>query len=135
MIHLWHLILWNVHNPGRICTIVNDRLRRKAEIYGDHTQVSYTGTVYGMKRWETDSVYGDRIKIRSDSKVKFSTPYTELYDCRIRSYTVTICVTFQIRTENEWVYNSKCFFIYFFHFRSFRSNSSTNSKFFFIYFR
>ncbi len=64
-----------------------------------------------IRRSYTVSVYGDRIKIRSDSKVKFSTPYTEIYDCRIRSYiivysriwsyTVTICVTFRIRTESE----------------------------------
>jgi hypothetical protein len=55
--------------PGRICTVVKDRLRRKMEIYGGRTLFPYTGTVYGD---------GDRIRIRSDSKVKFSTPYTEL---------------------------------------------------------
>jgi hypothetical protein len=112
--------------PGRTCTVVNDRLRRKTEIYGVRTQVPYTGTVYGVKRWKTDSVYGDRIKIRSNLKVKFSTPYTELYDCRIRSYitvcgriwsyTVTICVRFQIHTESEWVHNSKSFFYLFYSF-------------------
>jgi hypothetical protein len=57
--------------------VVNDRLRRKAEICGGRTLFPCTG-----------SVYRDRIKIRSDSKVEFSNPYTELYDCRIRSYMV-----------------------------------------------
>jgi hypothetical protein len=60
-----------------------------------------------------DPVYGDGIRIRSDSKVKFFNPYTELYGCRIGpyiivwgriwSYTVTVCVTFQIHTEGEYV--------------------------------
>jgi hypothetical protein len=100
--------------PGRTCTVVNDRLRWKTEIYGGRTQDPYTGTVYGVKRWETDTVYGDRIKKRSDLKVTVSTPYTELYDCRIRSYiivccrirsyTVTVWVTFQIHTGSEWIY-------------------------------
>jgi hypothetical protein len=100
--------------PGRTCTVVNDRLRWKTEIYGGRTQDPYTGTVYGVKRWETDTVYGDRIKNRSDLKVTVSTPYTELYDyrirsyiivcCRIRSYTVTVWVTFQIHTGSEWIY-------------------------------
>ncbi len=36
--------------PGRICTVVNDRLRRKTEIYGGRTLFPYTGTVYGVKR-------------------------------------------------------------------------------------
>jgi hypothetical protein len=53
-------------NPGRIGTVVNDRLRRKTEIYGDRTRTPHTGTVYDVKRSETDSVYGDRVKIRSD---------------------------------------------------------------------
>jgi hypothetical protein len=105
----------NDNIPGRTCTVVNDRLRWKTEIYGGRTQDPCTGTVYGVKRWETDTVYGDRIKIRSDLKVTVSTPYTELYDCRIRSYiivcsrirsyTVPVCVTFQIHTGSEWVYN------------------------------
>ncbi len=53
-------------DPGRIGTVVNDRLRRKTEIYGGRTRTSHTGTVYDVKRSETDSVYGDRVKIRSD---------------------------------------------------------------------
>ena len=52
--------------PGRIGTVVNDRLRRKTEIYGGRTRTPYTSTVYDGKRSETDSVYGDRVKIRSD---------------------------------------------------------------------
>jgi hypothetical protein len=52
--------------PGRIGTVVNDRLRRKTEIYGGRTRTPHTGTVYDVKRSETDSVYGDRVKIRSD---------------------------------------------------------------------
>jgi hypothetical protein len=94
----------NMHGRKRPFTEKNGDIRR-----------SYTVSVHRHRiRSETvkpDSVYGDRIKIRSDSKVKLSTPYTELYDCRIRSYiivysriwsyTVTICVTFRIRTESE----------------------------------
>ncbi len=76
--------------PGRTCTVVNDRLRWRTETYGGRTQNPYTGTVYGVKRWEMDTVYGDRMKIRSDFKVTVCTPYTELYDCRIRSY-IIVC--------------------------------------------
>ncbi len=36
-----------------------------------------------MKWSETDIIYGDRIKIRTDLNVTISTPLTELYDCRI----------------------------------------------------
>ncbi len=53
-------------HPGRIVMVVNDRLRRKTEIYGGRTRTPHTGTVYDVKRLETDSVYGDRVKIRSD---------------------------------------------------------------------
>jgi hypothetical protein len=53
-------------NPGRIGTVVNDRLRRKTGIYGGRTRTPHTGTVYDVKQSETDSVYGDRVKIRSD---------------------------------------------------------------------
>ncbi len=67
-------IFW-YYSSGGICTVVNDRLRRKMEIYGFR-------------------IYGDRIKIQSDWKVKFSTPYTELYDCCIRSYMVVYGYTF-----------------------------------------
>ncbi len=83
----------------------------QTEIYGDFKQLPCTVSVYAAKRQETDSVYGDRIKTWNNSKVKFSTPYAELYDCRIRSYVImygriwsfmaTICVTFQIRTKSE----------------------------------
>jgi hypothetical protein len=52
--------------PGRIYTVVNDRLRRKTEIYGGRKRLPHTGPVYDVKRSETDSVYGDRVKIRSD---------------------------------------------------------------------
>jgi hypothetical protein len=38
--------------------------------------------VYGEKPWETDSVYGDRVKIRSGSKLNLSASYTEPYDYR-----------------------------------------------------
>ncbi len=51
-------------------------------------------TVYGEKRRHMEVVH--RICIR--------TPYTKLYDCRIRSYMVTVCVTFQIHTGSEWIY-------------------------------
>jgi hypothetical protein len=67
---------------------MHGRKRPFTEKNGDIRR-SYTVSVHGHRiRSETDSVYGDRIKIRSDSKVKFSTPYTEIYDCRIRSYII-----------------------------------------------
>ncbi len=68
--------LRKVNHPGRICAVLNDRSRRKTE------------------------VYGDRIKIRSDSKLKFSTPYTELYDCRIRSYIIVCGRIYYIRCNH-----------------------------------
>jgi hypothetical protein len=74
--------------PGRTCTVVNDRLRWKTETYGGRTQDPYTSTLYGVKRWEMDTVYGDRMKIQSDLEVTVCTPYTELYDCRKRSYII-----------------------------------------------
>jgi hypothetical protein len=52
--------------PGRTDTLVNDRLRRETEIYGGRTHGPYTICVYGAIRSETESVYGDREKIRSD---------------------------------------------------------------------
>jgi hypothetical protein len=51
---------------GRTCTIVNDCLRRKTEIYRDRARLPYTTRVHGVIRWETDSVYGDRTKVLSD---------------------------------------------------------------------
>jgi hypothetical protein len=56
----------NLYYPGRTCTIVNDRLRRKTEIYRDRARLPYTTRVHGVIRWETDSVYGDRTKMLSD---------------------------------------------------------------------
>jgi hypothetical protein len=51
--------------PGRTGTVVNDRLRRETEIYGGRTHLAYTICVYGAIRSETESVHGDREKIRS----------------------------------------------------------------------
>ncbi len=56
----------NNKHPGRIGTVVNDRLRRKTDIYAGRTRTPYTGTVYDVKQSETDSANGDRVKIRSD---------------------------------------------------------------------
>ena len=105
------------HCPGRTCTLVNDRLRRKTEIYGGRAQLPYTMCVYGAIRWETDSVYGDRTKIRTDLKINICAPYTELYDCRIwsyitvrdriRSYTATVTVQFN---EQHVLCSSHIFF-------------------------
>ncbi len=102
--HLFLMILY----PGRTCTVVNGRLRWNTETYGGRTQDPYTGTVYGVKRWETDTVYGDRIKIWSDLMVTVCTSYTIVY-YRVRPYTVTVCVTFQIHTEVSEYINSKYF--------------------------
>jgi hypothetical protein len=72
--------------PGRTCTIANDRLQRTTEIYRDRARLPYTTRVNGLIRRETDSVYGDRTKILSDWRGNICASYTELYDCRIRSY-------------------------------------------------
>ncbi len=70
----------NMHGRKRPFTVKNGDIRR-----------SYTGSVHGHHiRSETDTVYGDRIKIWSDLKVTVCTPYTELYDCRIRSF-IIVC--------------------------------------------
>ncbi len=59
-----------MHGRKRPFTVKNGDIRR-----------SYTGSVHGHRiRSETDTVYGDRIKIWSDLKVTVCTPYTELYD-------------------------------------------------------
>ncbi len=49
---------------------------------------SYTVYVHGHRIRSATVRNGDRMKIGSDSKVKFSTPYTEIYDFRIRSYII-----------------------------------------------
>jgi hypothetical protein len=38
------------NDPGRACTFVNDRLRRKTEIYGGRAWLPYTTCVYGVIR-------------------------------------------------------------------------------------
>jgi hypothetical protein len=92
--------MFNLHvscltNPGRTYTVVNDRLRRKTEIYGDRTRLPYTMRVYGVIRWETDFVYGDRKKNTEWIKDKhlcsvyrdIRQPYTVVYH-RVLSYTI-----------------------------------------------
>ncbi len=79
--------------PGRTCRVVNDRLRRKTGIYASRRRLLYMISLYDVKRPETDSVYGGRAKIRRDLQINSSAPYTEIKDCRIRSY-ITVCVVY-----------------------------------------
>ncbi len=67
-----------MHGRKRPFTVKNGDIRR-----------SYTGSVHGHRIRNETVRNGYRIKIRSDLKVTVSTPYTEIYDCRIRlPYTI-----------------------------------------------